>query len=141
MAFDGDAVLFSGASEKIFKEQGLEAFLEFEKKNAKKPLPDGPFAKLLRMLHFVQKQYQLLGEDAPIRTALVTARNAPSHERVIRTLRAWGVNIDETFFMGGVAKTKILQAFKPHIFFDDQLIHCQPVADLIPTGNVPTNDY
>jgi 5'-nucleotidase len=130
-------VLFSDESERIYKEKGLEAFIQHEKKNVRKPLPDGPFAKLLKMLHFVQKQYKEKKKSQPIRTALITARNAPAHERVIRTLKVWGVDIDEVFFMGGLPKTKILEAFKPHIFFDDQLLYCNPASKIVPTGQVP----
>lgn len=139
IAFDGDAVLFSKESEMIYQKEGLEAFLKHEKKNAEKPLPEGPFAKLLKTLSFLQfdlnnnNQYN----TAPIRTALVTARNSPAHERVIRTLRAWNVRIDETFFLGGVAKSKILESFSPHIFFDDQHQHCDAASLVVPTARVP----
>jgi 5'-nucleotidase len=131
IAFDGDAVLFSDESEMIYKEKGLEAFLEHEKKNALNPLPEGPFAKLLKSLSFLQKQF---GEKQPIRTALVTARNSPAHERVIRTLRAWGVRIDEAFFLGGASKEAVLRAFGAHIFFDDQEIH---LSKRVPSAKVP----
>ncbi|RXI96434.1 5'-nucleotidase [Anaerobacillus alkaliphilus] len=132
IAFDGDAVLFSDESEKIYKEKGLEAFVEHERINARKPLPEGPFAKLLRTLSFLQKE---LKEDNPIRTALVTARSSPAHERVIRTLRAWGIRIDEAFFLGGAPKKSILKAFGAHIFFDDQEIHLS--NNEVPSARVP----
>jgi 5'-nucleotidase len=135
IAFDGDAVLFSDESERIYKEQGLEAFLAHERENAKKPLPEGPFAKLLQSLSYIQSEYK--GSPSPIRTALVTARNSPSHERVIRTLRHWNVNLDEAFFLGGVAKSEVLEAFKPHMFFDDQHVHCGPASKYVATGRVP----
>ena len=139
IAFDGDAVLFSEESEIIYQREGLEAFIEHEKINAKKPLPEGPFAKLLKTLSFLQ--FDLENNDKqgvpPIRTALVTARNSPAHERVIRTLRTWNVRIDETFFLGGVSKDKILAAFSPHIFFDDQHQHCDAASKLVPTARVP----
>lgn len=137
IAFDGDAVLFSADSERIYREQGLQAFVEHERLNARKPLPDGPFAKLLKTVNFLQRSYRNAGKEPPIRTALITARNAPSHERVIRTLRAWDVIIDESFFMGGVAKKEVLRAFQPHIFFDDQPVHCEPASSIVPTGLVP----
>ena len=98
IAFDGDAVLFSDESEQIFKEQGLEAFEENERRNANNPLKAGPFARFLTLLSKLQKN--CTAEEAPIRTALVTSRCAPAHERVIRTLRAWNVRIDEVFFLG-----------------------------------------
>jgi 5'-nucleotidase len=136
IAFDGDAVLFSEESERIYQEQGIDAFYEHEVANAKKPMADGPFAKLLRTLSVLQSEYK--NDPAPpIRTALVTARSSPAHERVIQTLRAWNVNIDEAFFMGGVPKGKILKAFRPHMFFDDHKTHCDDAAEHVPTGRVP----
>ena len=141
IAFDGDAVLFSEESETIYQQQGLEAFIEHEKINAQKPLPEGPFAKLLKTLSFLQFDINSRGQHTvpPIRTALVTARNSPAHERVIRTLRNWNVRIDETFFLGGVPKDKILASFSPHIFFDDQHQHCDAASKVVPTARVPTN--
>lgn len=141
IAFDGDAVLFSAESEMIYQTQGLDAFIKHEQFNAQNPLPEGPFAKLLKTLSFMQfdlKSDQENDHHSPIRTALVTARNSPAHERVIRTLRAWNVRVDETFFLGGVAKGKILSSFKPHIFFDDQHTHCSPASKLVPTARVPS---
>lgn len=138
IAFDGDAVIFSDESERIFQEQGIEAFEKHERENAMRPLADGPFARLLKALSFIQNNFKNdEGRVAPIRTALVTARSSPAHERVIRTLRVWNVAIDETFFMGGVAKSDVLAAFKPHIFFDDQPGHCARAAPLVQTGRVP----
>lgn len=135
IAFDGDAVIFSDESERIYQSQGLQAFAEYEKENAQKPLPEGPFAKLLKTISYIQKQFPQ--KNAPIRTALVTARNAPAHERVIRTLRAWNVRIDEAFFLGGIEKSEILKAFGAHIFFDDQQGHIEPAAKLVPSAKVP----
>ena len=135
IAFDGDAVLFSDASESIYQEQGLDAFLEHERKNAMNVLPEGPFAKLLKTLSFLQKQFPV--DSMPIRTALVTARNAPAHERVIRTLREWNVRIDEAFFLGGMEKSEVLQSFGAHIFFDDQPVHIDPASKLVPSARVP----
>ena len=138
IAFDGDAVIFSDESERIFQEQGIEAFEKHESENARRPLPDGPFARLLKALSFIQRNFKNAdGRAIPLRTALVTARSSPAHERVIRTLRAWDVVIDETFFMGGVNKSDVLAAFKPHIFFDDQPGHCARAAPLVQTGRVP----
>ena len=136
IAFDGDAVIFSDESEKIYQEKGVAAFEEHEERNAKKPLPEGPFAKLLKTISLVQKEFE--GNEAiPIRTALVTARNAPAHERVIRTLRAWDVRIDEAFFLGGIEKSAVLKAFGAHIFFDDQTVHTEPASKLVPAARVP----
>lgn len=135
IAFDGDAVLFSDASERIYKSQGIEAFQANESKNARKPLPEGPFAKFLKTLSAIQKEFDK--NRAPIRTALVTARNAPAHERVIRTLRAWDVRIDEAFFLGGMSKQEVLKAFGAHIYFDDQAIHTDATAEFVPSARVP----
>lgn len=135
IAFDGDAVIFSDESEKIYKAEGLAAFEAHERLNARKPLPEGPFAKLLATISKVQKQFP--ADNMPIRTALVTARNAPAHERVIRTLMAWGVRIDEAFFLGGVRKSDFLKAFGAHIFFDDQAVHTEPASKLVPAARVP----
>lgn len=135
IAFDGDAVLFSEEAERIYQAKGLDAFVEHEKANARRPLPEGPFAKLLKTLSHVQSGRK--GAEKPIRTALVTARNSPAHERVIRTLRAWGVDLDETFFLGGMDKSEVLKAFRPHIYFDDQRVHCDRAAKVVPTGRVP----
>ena len=137
IAFDGDAVIFSDESERIYQEQGVEAFEQHERQNAKKPLPEGPFAPLLMALSYLQNNFKTADDAAfPLRTALVTARSSPAHERVIRTLRAWNITIDETFFMGGVNKSAVLEAFKPHMFFDDQHGHCSHASMVVPTGRV-----
>lgn len=135
IAFDGDAVIFSDESERIYQEKGLKAFAEHEHQNAQNPLPEGPFAKLLKTLSIVQQQFP--EETVPVRTALVTARNAPAHERVIRTLRAWNVRIDEAFFLGGIDKSEVLKAFGANIFFDDQTVHTDPASKLVPSARVP----
>lgn len=122
IAFDGDAVLFSPEAEQVFLQQGVEAFCRSEKEKAQIPLAPGPFAHVLQLIASIQKRYRRLekaGEPLPIRTALVTARSAPAHERVIRTLQNWGVRVDEAFFLGGMEKSQVLQAFGAHIFFDD----------------------
>lgn len=138
IAFDGDAVLFSVESEKIYQSQGLDAFLKHEKENALKPLPDGPFAPLLRAIAKAQKGVPV--DDAPIRTALITARNSPAHERVIRTLHEWNVRIDEAHFLGGVSKHEVLEAFGADIFFDDQDVHCSAASNVVPTAIVPVRE-
>lgn len=139
IAFDGDAVLFSDESEKIYKEKGLEAFVENETKNAKTLLPEGPFAPFLKLLSNIQARFDK--EEAPIRTALVTARNVPAHERVVRTLRAWNVRVDEAFFLGGLEKKNILKAFGAHIFFDDQEVHAKPASQVVPSARVPYKQH
>lgn len=135
IAFDGDAVLFAEDSELIYKKSGLEAFAKNETMHANDPMGEGPFAKFLKVIADLQLS---LGEDQSlIRTALVTARNAPSHERVIKTLRKWGVKIDEMFFLGGISKTPILKAFGAQIFFDDQRAYTEPASAIVPSGTVP----
>jgi 5'-nucleotidase len=135
IAFDGDAVLFSDEAERIYQEKGLEAFAASERAAAKKPLSGGPFKNFLTALQRLQAEYP--PERAPIRTALVTARSAPAHERVIRTLRAWDIRIDEALFLGGMNKGAFLAAFGADVFFDDQRGHCESVAKHIATGHVP----
>ena len=134
-AFDGDAVLFSDEAEKIYKQSGLEAFTASEQAAAKTPLSGGPFKAFLSALHRLQAEFS--GEEAPIRTALVTARSAPAHERVIRTLRAWRVRIDESLFLGGMSKADFLKAYGADVFFDDQKFHCEPASEQVATGHVP----
>jgi len=135
IAFDGDAVLFSDEAERIYQLQGLEAFTANEKAEAHSPLSGGPFMGFLAALHHIQQCFE--EDNAPIRTALVTARGAPSHERVVRTLRAWNIRIDEAMFLGGMDKGEFLQAFGADIFFDDQTRHCESASRHVATGHVP----
>ncbi len=135
IAFDGDAVLFSDESERIYQEQGLAAFTENEMLAAKRPLDGGPFKSFLAALHHIQSLFP--AEESPIRTALVTARAAPAHERVVRTLRAWNIRIDEALFLGGRPKGPFLKAFGADIFFDDQKVHCESASQHVATGHVP----
>jgi len=138
IAFDGDAVLFSDESEVIYKTKGLADFTRNEVEKSNIPLSPGPFKGFLEALNRLQTAYQARNERPPIRTALVTARQAPSHKRPINTLRSWGVTVDEAFFLGGLSKEPILDKFRPHIFFDDQQTYCLPASKLVPTGHVPT---
>ncbi len=135
IAFDGDAVLFSGEAEEVFRREGVEAFCRSEKEKASLPLERGPFANFLTAVSRLQRQYP--PEEAPIRTALVTARSAPAHERVIRTLQSWGVRIDEAFFLGGMEKKRVLQAFGAHIFFDDNEKNTREAAKVVLAVRVP----
>lgn len=135
IAFDGDAVLFTDESEMIFKEKGLHAFEQNEKAHAREPLAEGPFAHFLKKLSDLQRE--LGTENCPIRTALVTSRSAPAHERVIRTMRAWNVRVDEAFFLGGLDKRDVLKAFGAQIFFDDQSVHTMSAATAVPAARVP----
>ena len=135
IAFDGDAVLFSDESERIYRQEGLDAFESNEILEARQPLPGGPFKNFLGLLHQIQLDYP--ADASPIRTALITARGAPAHERVIRTLRAWNIRIDEAFFLGGRDKGEFLKAFGADIFFDDQQKHCESARRHVATGHVP----
>ena len=135
IAFDGDAVLFSAESERIYKQKGLEAFIRHEQRHRHKAMTEGPFAKLLLRLAEVQQHFP--PGECPVRIAIVTARNSPAHTRVIHTLRAWNVEIDEAFFLGGLPKDQVLHAFGAHMFFDDQEIHVESAAAVVPSGHVP----
>ena len=135
IAFDGDAVLFSDDSEKIFKDKGLEAFTKNELEAANQPLAGGPFKPFLGAMQQIQRAFP--PGEAPIRTCLVTARAAPAHERVVRTLRDWNIRIDESLFLGGLDKGQFLQAFDADVFFDDQEGHCESARNHVATGHVP----
>jgi 5'-nucleotidase len=135
IAFDGDAVLFSDEAEKVYQQHGIDAFSENEEKFANVELKSGPFKCFLKSLHNIQSSFP--EQDNPIRTALVTARGAPSHKRVIHTMRAWDIRIDESFFLGGLDKGMFLKKFGADIFFDDQHQHCQSAAQYVSTGHVP----
>lgn len=134
-AFDGDAVLFSDEAEQVYKSDGLEAFTQSERASARKPLSGGPFKSFLSALQSLQAEFD--SELCPIRTALVTARSAPAHERVIRTLRAWDVRIDESLFLGGLDKGLFLKAYGADVFFDDQQSHCDSATEHVAAGHVP----
>ncbi len=134
-AFDGDAVLFSDESELVYRQEGLEQFVANEKAAANEPLAGGPFKPFLAALHTLQQEFS--GDDCPIRTALVTARSAPAHERVVKTLRSWGIRLNESLFLGGMEKAEFLAAFGADVFFDDQAEHCQLASHLVTTGHVP----
>ena len=133
IAFDGDAVLFSDEAERVYQAQGLSAFQKHEKDKATQPLLAGPFKPLLAALQRLQQ------EGTPtmrIRTALVTARSAPAHERAIRTLMNWNIEVDEAMFLGGLAKGEFLREFEPDFFFDDQTGHIESAAQHVPSGHV-----
>ena len=133
IAFDGDAVLFSDEAERVFQGQGLDAFQRHEHSNAATPLMPGPFEPLLRALHALRTHSD---EGVRIRTALVTARSAPAHERAVRTLMSWQVEVDEAMFLGGLDKGPFLRAFEPDFFFDDQTGHVASAAAHVPSGHV-----
>ena len=133
-AFDGDAVLFSDEAERIYQEKGLAAFAENESAAANTPLAGGPFKPFLAALHELQSEFPK--DHSPIRTALVTARSAPSHERVIKTLRDWNIRLDESLFLGGMKKSEFLRAYDADVFFDDQAEHCAHASEFVATGHV-----
>jgi 5'-nucleotidase len=133
IAFDGDAVLFSDEAERVFQAEGLDAFQRHESTKAQLPLPEGPFKPLLAALHRLQ---QASSPSMRIRTALVTARSAPAHERAIRTLMNWNIKVDEAMFLGGLPKGEFLREFEPDFFFDDQTGHVDAAARHVPSGHV-----
>jgi 5'-nucleotidase len=133
IAFDGDAVLFSDEAEQVFQSQGLAAFQKHEKAKAAEPLPAGPFKPLLEALQHLQR---IGNPHMRLRTALVTARSAPAHERAIRTLMSWNIEIDEAMFLGGLAKGEFLREFEPDFFFDDQTRHVTAASEHVPSGHV-----
>ena len=133
IAFDGDAVLFSDEAERVFQAEGLDAFQLHESSKAGLPLPEGPFKPLLAALHRLQ---QAGSPEMRIRTALVTARSAPAHERAIRTLMNWNIKVDEAMFLGGLPKGEFLREFEPDFFFDDQTGHVDAAARHVPSGHV-----
>lgn len=135
IAFDGDAVLFSDEAERVFKEKGLDEFNQHEKKALRRPLPFGPFTNFLLALQRLQSEFPT--EKTPIRIALVTARGSPAHGRVIHTLRAWKIRIDESMFLNGLDKGPFLEAFQADIFFDDNPQNCLSAAEHVATGHVP----
>lgn len=140
IAFDGDAVLFDEAGELVFKQQGLQAFHHQENEMADLPMEKGPYADFLIKLSRLQGKLPHETDDAvhnPIRIALVTARNSPAEMRAIKTLREWGVSVDVAFFLGGLNKTKVLQTFAPHIFFDDSIKHIDAARSVVPSALVP----
>ena len=133
VAFDGDAVLFSDEAERVYQSKGLGAFHQHEKDKASQPLLAGPFKPLLEALHRLQREGT---PDMRVRTALVTARSAPAHERAIRTLMDWNIEVDEAMFLGGLDKGEFLREFEPDFFFDDQTGHIESAARHVPSGHV-----
>ncbi|MBT9488378.1 MAG: 5'-nucleotidase [Rubrivivax sp.] len=133
IAFDGDAVLFSDEAERVFQQQGLGAFQHHEREHAALPLAAGPFKPLLQALQQLQHSP---GQTMRLRTALVTARSAPAHERAIRTLMDWHIEVDEAMFLGGLPKGAFLREFEPDFFFDDQTGHVESAAGHVPAGHV-----
>jgi 5'-nucleotidase len=135
IAFDGDAVLFSDEAEAVFQREGLDAFQAHERDQAATPLAAGPFKPLLEALQRLQQAADDSGRMR-LRTALVTARSAPAHERAIRTLMDWHIEVDEAMFLGGLPKGAFLREFEPDFFFDDQTGHIESAAAHVPAGHV-----
>mgnify|MGYP001824085438 FL=1 len=135
IAFDGDAVIFSDEAERVYQERGLDEFHSSEQQAANQPLSGGPFKGVLEALHQIQSAFPI--DDNPIRTALVTARSAPAHKRVVLTLREWGIRIDEALFLGGRDKGEFLKAFGADIFFDDQQVHIDSAKKHVASAHVP----
>ncbi len=133
IAFDGDAVLFSDEAERVYQRDGLDAFQKHEHAHSSTPLAAGPFKPLLEALHQLQRAKN---STMRVRTALVTARSAPAHERAIRTLMQWNVDVDEAMFLGGLSKGEFLREFEPDFFFDDQTGHVESAAGHVPSGHV-----
>jgi 5'-nucleotidase len=134
IAFDGDAVLFSDEAEVVYQRDGLDAFTQHETARVLQPLPPGPFKPLLEALHRLQTE-----KDSPVRlrTALVTARSAPAHERAVRTLMEWNIAVDEAMFLGGLDKGEFLRSFEPDFYFDDQHGHIDSARAYVAAGHVP----
>ncbi|WP_174502150.1 5'-nucleotidase [Acidiphilium sp. C61] len=138
IALDGDAVLFSEASDRIYRDHGLNQFLEHERANAHIPMERGPFGRtFFPKLALIRQAFMRDDGTSRVRLSIVTARNAPAHERVIHTLRAWGTPADEAHFVGRHAKGPFLRACRAHIFFDDQETHVVGASDYVPSGLVP----
>lgn len=142
IAFDFDGVLADDSSERIYREQGKDNYQREERRNANIPSPPGPLKSLIESLAKIQKwenrqKERDLQYKPRLRIAIVTARNAPAHERVITTLREWGITAVEAFFLGGVSKKKVLEVLRPHIFFDDQMAHLAPASEVTPCVHIP----
>ena len=135
IAFDVDAVIFVDYSERVSHHDGIEAFHKNEIERVNEPLAVGPFRTFLEALHRIQDAFPI--ENSPIRTALVTARSAPAHKRVILTLRNWGVRLDEALFLGGRSKGPFLEAFGADIFFDDSMLNIESARQHVASGHVP----
>lgn len=142
IAFDFDGIIADDSAETVYQQGAIELFHAHEKLKAEEPLPPGPLLRFFSEISKLQKREIEKNIDNPkyiprIRVAIVTARNAPAHERVITTLRKLDIRIDEAFFLGGIDKTRVLKLFKPHIFFDDQVGHIEGVARIFPSVHVP----
>jgi 5'-nucleotidase len=142
VAFDFDGVIADDSSETVYKRKGLRAFQASEVRRALAPLKEGPLARFFKEISRLQKlerekRQKNRAYRPRLRTAVITARNAPAHKRLVTTLRKWGIEVDEVFFLGGIDKSRVMHEFKPHIFFDDQKQHIEGVAGATPSAHVP----
>lgn len=145
IAFDFDGVVADDSAEAVFQAGGLDLFHQHEAAKADIPLPPGPLQPFLAKVGELQQHEHRRKKKDPfyrerIVTALITARDAPAHERVVKTLRSWGIDVDKAFFLGGIDKTRILAEFRPHIFFDDQVMHVENAAGVVPSVFIPYGD-
>ena len=141
IAFDFDGVIANDDAEQVYQTQGIDSYMESETANANIPLNTGPIIDLLKKISTYQQLERKVAEREPsykkvIKIAIVTARNAPAHERMIKTLNAWNIDVDEAFFLGGIDKSRILNIMRPHIYFDDQMGHLDHL-DKIPAVHIP----
>lgn len=142
IAFDFDCVLAGDESESVMQKEGLPAFHDYEVKNVMQPHDPGPLQKFLIRISKIQSVEETHKTQNPdyknrVRVSIVTSRNAPSHERALKTLKSWGVMVNDAFFLGGIEKGKILNVLKPHIFFDDQLRYLEPASSIVPSVHIP----
>lgn len=142
IAFDFDGVLIDDESERIYKSSGVLEFHNHETQQTLTPHNPGllkPFLdKLIRIQNIENKRRELdKSYEKIVRLSIITARNAPSHERFINTIKSWGLSVDSTFFMGGVDKSRVLRVLKPHMYFDDQKVHLDMTLTDIPLVHIP----
>lgn len=142
IAFDFDGVIADDASETVYAQNGIEGFREHEKAKANEPVNEGPLLGFLRKVSIIQKRELVKSQEdnsyePKLKVSIVTARSAPSHERVINTMRTWDIMVNEAFFLGGIEKKKVLEVLNPHIFFDDQKLHLEKSSDVLPSVHIP----
>lgn len=142
IAFDFDGVLAGDESEAVMQESGLTEFHAHEVKNVMQPHNPGPLKEFLVRISKIQSAEEEHKRSNPgyenrIRVSIVTARNAPSHERALNTLKNWGVMANDAFFLGGIEKGRVLGVLKPHIFFDDQSGHLKLASAVVPSVHIP----
>ncbi|ROP45546.1 5'-nucleotidase [Pseudokineococcus lusitanus] len=142
IAFDFDGVVADDSSEAVMQRAGLAEFHRHEVANVATPLGDGPLKAFLAAINRIQDREEAKRLEDPsyrirVHVAIVTARNAPSHERALASLKQWGVRVNDAFFLGGIAKSRVLEILRPHIFFDDQMSHLEGAADVVASVHVP----